>query len=200
MGKKTLTPFRTEGRFLGFVSSEEGKPKYLRLQMSGGEYQFKVPKPLRYALAAQLQLGDWIQVAGDHQIKRSSGEEKWVAYDVVTVPARSQPLSLSNLAPDPHPPKKAPKSSTILVCGKSDCLKRGAREVIVAIEASLRTQDLQDCPVEVRLVGCMKNCKSGPNLVLPDKSRHSRVTAGQIPDLLHCHGMGKEYEQGSSGI
>jgi (2Fe-2S) ferredoxin len=196
MGKKTLTPFRTEGRFLGFVRSEEGQPKYLRLQMPVGEYHFKLPKVLRYSLAAQLQPGDWIQVAGDHQVKRSSGEEKWVAYDVVPVPARHQPElgsgSSSDPRPDPVPAPQSPKPKAILVCGKSDCQKRGGREVIAAIEASLGAQDPQGCPMAVRLVGCMKNCKAGPNLVLPDKSRHSRVTARQIPELLSRHGGNRD--------
>ena len=195
MGKKTLTPFRTQGRFLGFSLNEAGQPKYLRLQMPAGEYQFKVPKELRYPLSTQLQAGDWIQVVGDHQLKRSTGEEKWVAYHVtplaspcaadeisdgvVGIPASSTPP----LVPQPV----APKGQTILVCGKSDCMKRGGREVMATLQELIQAHPQSD-QIQIRVVGCMKNCKAGPNLVfMPDKSRYSRISSHQLPALLQSH-------------
>ncbi|NJL98627.1 MAG: (2Fe-2S) ferredoxin domain-containing protein [Synechococcaceae cyanobacterium SM2_3_2] len=205
MGKKTLTPFRTQGKFLGFAPHESGQPKYLRLQMPAGEYQFKVPKELRYSLFAQLQAGDWIQVVGDHQIKRSTGEEKWVAYQVTPVanPDLSDDSSHGPCAGDkrsddvlgipssPHPKlmasPTAPRSQTILVCGKSDCMKRGGREVIATLQELIRSNPQAD-HVQIRVVGCMKDCKAGPNLVfMPDKSRYSRVSSHQLPALVQRH-------------
>ncbi len=195
MGKKTLTPFRTQGRYLGFAPNETGQPKYLRLQMPAGEYQFKVPKELRYPLFTQLQPGDWIQVVGDHQLKRSTGEERWVAYQVTPLasPIAGDGLSdnvvgipaNSNLQPVTQP--VAPRGQTILVCGKSDCMKRGGREVMARLQELIQTHPQSD-QIQIRVVGCMKDCKAGPNLVfMPDKSRYSRVSSHQLPALVQSH-------------
>jgi (2Fe-2S) ferredoxin len=36
----------------------------------------------------------------------------------------------------------------------------------------------------------MKNCKSGPNLVMPDKTRYSKIQAEQVPVLIDKHFSG----------
>jgi (2Fe-2S) ferredoxin len=33
----------------------------------------------------------------------------------------------------------------------------------------------------------MKNCKAGPNLVMPDKTRYNRIQAAQIPAVMDKH-------------
>lgn len=188
MGKKTVIPFRSEGRFLGFGANDEGKIKYLRLQMAAGEYQFKMPKSLRFAWQAQLTPGDWIQVAGDREIQRDTGEERWVAYHVQTgIPS---PVTLLPELPPQQPEptvKPKPQAQTILVCRKSDCQNRGGREVCAMLETLLQ-QHPQGDQIQVRAVGCMKNCKAGPNVVfMPDKARYSRVKVDQIPALMERH-------------
>ena len=61
-----------------------------------------------------------------------------------------------------------------MVCQKSDCMKRGGKAVCQALEAALSDRGLED-QVTIKGTGCMKNCKAGPNLVMPDKTRYSRI-------------------------
>ncbi|MBV9387160.1 MAG: (2Fe-2S) ferredoxin domain-containing protein [Chroococcidiopsidaceae cyanobacterium CP_BM_ER_R8_30] len=39
----------------------------------------------------------------------------------------------------------------------------------------------------VKGTGCLKKCSLGPNLVMPDKTRYSRVKVDQIPKLIGKH-------------
>ena len=84
------------------------------------------------------------------------------------------------------PAKIAPATTTILVCQKPDCIKRGGKAVCQALQAALSDRGLAD-RVTVELTGCMKKCSSGPNLVMPDKTRYSRVKVAQIPELIDKH-------------
>lgn len=83
--------------------------------------------------------------------------------------------------------KPAKKKATILVCQKSDCRKRGGKAICPIIEEHLRDRGLQD-EVAIKATGCMKRCKAGPNIVvMPDKTRYSRIEASEIPELLAKH-------------
>jgi (2Fe-2S) ferredoxin len=33
----------------------------------------------------------------------------------------------------------------------------------------------------------MKQCKAGPNVVMPDKTRYTRIGAEEIPDIIDKH-------------
>lgn len=74
----------------------------------------------------------------------------------------------------------------ILVCQKSDCCKLGAREVSRALEEGLRDRGLEG-QVAIKGTGCMKQCKAGPNIVMPDKTSYRRVDPREIPDLIDKH-------------
>ncbi len=76
--------------------------------------------------------------------------------------------------------------ATILVCQKSDCMKRGADGVCRAMESALSDRSLSN-EVTIKGTGCMKNCKAGPNLVMPDKTRYSRIQEKQVPALIDKH-------------
>ncbi|OBQ32475.1 MAG: (Fe-S)-binding protein, partial [Anabaena sp. CRKS33] len=49
--------------------------------------------------------------------------------------------------------------------------------------------------VAIKGTGCMKNCKAGPNLVMPDKTRYSKVKAEQVPALINKHFPGEIREK-----
>ncbi|MBV9389431.1 MAG: (2Fe-2S) ferredoxin domain-containing protein [Chroococcidiopsidaceae cyanobacterium CP_BM_ER_R8_30] len=183
MGKfncKQVSEFSVEGRFLGF-GFENGYKKYLRLATSEGEYSIKLCKDLRASRNLCLHPSDWIQVVGEKKLDLKSGKLKLKAEQVVivTVPCPA-PASLSVEA------ISTKTKVSILVCQKSDCMKRGGKAVCQALEVGLSARGMED-RVVVRGTGCMKKCSSGPNLVMPDKSRYSRVTPGQIPGLLDKH-------------
>lgn len=81
---------------------------------------------------------------------------------------------------------KCPQA-TVLICGKSSCKKRGGKAVCQALERHVRDRGLQDC-VKIKSTGCLKRCKAGPNLVvMPDKTRYSRIEPAEIPHLVAQH-------------
>ncbi|MDZ4871365.1 MAG: hypothetical protein CLLPBCKN_000753 [Chroococcidiopsis cubana SAG 39.79] len=86
------------------------------------------------------------------------------------------------------PVKRQTKAkASILVCQKSDCVKRGANGVCKALQASLNERGLEN-EVEIKPTGCLKQCKAGPNVVvMPDKTRYTRVQTEQVAELIDKH-------------
>ncbi|WP_421654854.1 (2Fe-2S) ferredoxin domain-containing protein [Leptothermofonsia sp. ETS-13] len=182
---KQVSLFNLEGRFLGFIIEDGYKIKRLRLETVEGEYCIKLSKESRASVGRVLMHGDWLQVWGEKTTK-DEGEVKFKAYRISVI----TPSQSSSIAPYPTPPQeKAHKAAkaAIMVCQKSDCMKRGGRAVCKALESALSDRGLTD-QVTIRGTGCMKHCKAGPNLVfMPDKTRYSQVSAAEIPTLVDRH-------------
>lgn len=206
MGKSTQTePFSLEGRFLGF-GAEGYKLKLMRLTTATGDYTIKLPKELRSLLYRTLTPGDWVQVTGYQ--KFDEGRVKLKAEQVL--PAVNRPaLSLLQSAQHPtqtHPTQQpmqtsaaqdaaqsvchagpaSAKPQTILVCQKSDCCKRGGHALVQALRTELVERGLAE-QVKICGTGCMKRCKAGPNLVMPNKTRYTRIQAHEVSTLLDQH-------------
>ncbi len=162
--------FTVEGQFIGFV--EDGpKLKYLKLMRSQQEYWFKLPKDLRSAEDWDLKPQDWLSISGEAKQDRKTGTLKLKAHSI-----HKATTAVSSVA---RPQAK------ILVCGKSDCWKRGGREVCQALQETLQKQGL-DQQVTIVKTGCMDRCKAGPNVVLmPNKTRHTRVKPSDVPALVN---------------
>jgi (2Fe-2S) ferredoxin len=194
--------FDLEGRFLGFVA-EGYKLKLLRLATASGEYTIKLPKELRSLLYRTLTPGEWVQVVGYQKFDK--GRVKFKAERVVPISVQSvqsdqqqsgiqstqsaihpipQRGQLSHIVPAQPPARTKP--ATILVCQKSDCCKRGGAALMKALKTELADRGLTD-QVSLCGTGCMKQCKAGPNLVMPDKSRYTRIQATEVPALLDEH-------------
>jgi len=77
------------------------------------------------------------------------------------------------------------QKACILVCQKSDCCKRGSRAVAAAIQQTLGERQLTP-QVTVKDTGCMKQCKSGANVVI-QKTRYSHITPADVPGLIDRH-------------
>lgn len=173
-----------EGRFLGFTAQDGYKLKYLQLATASGEQTIKIPKDLRSILYRTLIPGEWIQVHGYQKISDKKGKSTFKAEDIrlkapsPTVEAPSCALS------QPSVPKVKPQA--ILVCQKSDCCKRGGRALLQALQHELHDRGMDD-RLTVKATGCMKQCKAGPNLVMPDKTRYSRIHAEEVGSLLERH-------------
>ncbi len=73
-------------------------------------------------------------------------------------------------------------------------MKRGGDGVCRALESALSDRSLSD-EVTIKGTGCMKNCKAGPNLVMPDKTRYSRIQEKQVPALIDKHFADKIVEK-----
>jgi (2Fe-2S) ferredoxin len=55
------------------------------------------------------------------------------------------------------------------------------------LEASLEEKGLKEA-VNIKLTGCLKQCKKGPNVVvMPDKKHYSQVAPQDVPSLIERH-------------
>jgi (2Fe-2S) ferredoxin len=183
MGKHSqVSEFSIEGRFLGFVIEDGYKLKHLRLNTAEGEQSIKLCKELRARLKWDITPGEWFQVTGERTHELKTGKVKLKAYRITPIaPRQTETVKPAKTVSQPAKPK-----ATILVCQKSDCIKRGAGGVCRAMEASLRDRDLQD-QVTIKGTGCMKQCKAGPHVVMPDKTRYSRIHPDEIPTIIDKH-------------
>ena len=176
-----VTEFCFEGRFLDFVIKDGYKLKGLLLGTSEGECYIKLAKHLRSAFDLRLPKGTWLQVVGTKQYNAKKDQVTLVAERVMAASA-----DMGKVAAQIPVTTKLAKTQTILVCQKSDCMKRGGKALCQALESELRNSGLENS-VTIKGTGCMKNCKSGPNLVMPDKTRYSRIQAKQVPALIDKH-------------
>lgn len=173
--------FSLEGEFLKFEFEDGYKRKYLQLKNAEGEYCIKLAKYLRSDFELNLHPGDRVQIFGEKKLESKKGSFKLKAERVViTVQAAKKPVIST-----PSPEKNKPKAC-ILVCQKSDCMKRGGKEVCQALQATLSDRGLEN-EVAIKGTGCMKQCKAGPNIIMPDKTRYSRIQAEQIPQTIARH-------------
>ena len=184
-----VTEFCFEGRFLDFVIKDGYKLKGLVLWTSEGECYIKLAKHLRSAFDLRLPPGTWLQVVGTKQYNAKKDQVTLVAERVMAASADMGTVTAQNLAKT-----KPDKVQTILVCQKSDCMKRGGKALCQALESELTNHGLENS-VAIKGTGCMKNCKAGPNLVMPDKTRYSKVKAEQVAALIDKHFSGEIQEK-----
>jgi NADH:ubiquinone oxidoreductase subunit E len=184
-----VTEFCFEGRFLDFVIKDGYKLKGLLLSTSEGECYIKLAKHLRSAFDLRLPKGTWLQVVGTKQYNAKKDQVTLVAERVMAASADMGTVTAQSLAKT-----KPAKTQTILVCQKSDCMKRGGKALCQALESELINHGLENS-VAIKGTGCMKNCKAGPNLVMPDKTRYSKVKAEQVADLIDKHFPGEIREK-----
>jgi (2Fe-2S) ferredoxin len=194
-----VSDFCLEGRFMDFVIKDGYKLKGLQIWTADGECYIKLAKHLRFAFDLGLPRGTWLQIVGKK--KHELGTDK-VTFKAERVMAARQDVENETITqmgmPSPISHQQKPSSisqgntksskskSTILVCQKSDCAKRGGKGVCQALEAALSDRGLED-QVTIKGTGCMKNCKAGPNVIMPDKTRYSRINAAQVPAVMDKH-------------
>ncbi|MGI8503421.1 MAG: (2Fe-2S) ferredoxin domain-containing protein [Hassallia sp.] len=189
-----VSEFCLEGRFLDFAIKDGYKLKGLLLATAEGECYVKLAKDLRAGFDLRLPKGTWLQVVGEKTLDLKTGEVKLKASRVMaaggdrkTEGQGDRGTGGEGVAVSSFGDMKAKAAkATILVCQKSDCMKRGGTGVCRALEAALSDRSLSD-EVTIKGTGCMKNCKAGPNLVMPDKTRYSRIQASQVPALIDKH-------------
>jgi (2Fe-2S) ferredoxin len=198
--------FCLEGRFLDFVIKDGYKLKGLLLATSEGECYVKLAKHLRVAFDLRLPRGTWLQVVGTKKYDAKKEEitlkaERVMAgrYQIEIIAPNSTNMGrwgdgeMGGVSSSPETSKPKPeKKQTILMCQKSDCMKRGGKALCQVLESELSDRGLQDT-VNIKGTGCMKNCKGGPNLVMPDKTRYTKVQPSQVAILVDKH-FGKDTE------
>jgi (2Fe-2S) ferredoxin len=177
--------FDYTGTILALEYKSNGTIKALRLSHPLGGLSVKLDKSLRSQLPSNLVPGVIVHVSG-YQKPGKYGLMKRTA-DQITLQSSSPLAIVPTPAPPVSPPAAASKPSTILVCGKSSCRKRGSAKICQAIQ-SAAAHGRDPSAVRIKEVGCMKQCKAGPHLVfMPDKARYSRVQPSDVPQLLSQH-------------
>lgn len=197
MGKshrKETSEFCLEGRFLDFVIKDGYKLKGLLLSTSEGDRYIKLAKHLRDAFDLRLPPGTWLQIVGEKKYDKKTGEVKLKAERVMASSAEVEKREEALPIPTENKKEKSAKSAkgnTILVCQKSSCMKRGGTKLCQSLAASISERGLED-QVDIKGTGCMKKCKAGPNLIMPDKTRYSKIQAEQVSTLMDKHFGPKE--------
>lgn len=189
MGKQKCIrqPFQLTGNFLGFVTKDGFKVKGMRLETPEGERYIKMTKEARASCFPLPTLGMPLHVVGEQKVDDEDGIVTYKARQVAIATSLTKPVAPAQ-RPTPQVVQKQAAKPCILVCRKSDCCKRGGREVIEGLYKELGDRQIAE-QVIIRETGCMKQCKAGPNLVMPDKTRHSRVRPQDVPHLLDQHGL-----------
>jgi (2Fe-2S) ferredoxin len=185
MGKlntSQTSEFCLEGRFLEYAIVDGYKLKGLILGTAEGECYVKLSKHLRCEFLGKLQRGTWLEIVGTKKYCSKTGGFRLKAERVMTARENGEAHIKPEKAEKIPPAKKA----TILMCQKSDCMKRGGRQLCQALMEELSDRALDDS-VTIKGTGCMKNCKGAPNIIMPDKTRYSGVKASQVPALLDKH-------------
>ncbi|OUC13510.1 MAG: hypothetical protein B0A82_17080 [Alkalinema sp. CACIAM 70d] len=205
------TQYRLAGQFLGFWQKRDGQIKGLRLQTPLGQQEIKIGKKLRSQLSTILTPGSWVETICDRRIDFTTGSVIFKVHSIESIslycptPKKTatpkvepfsadtvkinadrdlQDLGTGTVTPFVQPATPC-KKAKILMCQKSDCMKRQGKAVCQALEAALHDRQLTEF-VQVKGTGCLKHCKAGPNLVV-DKVRYSKVTPEEVPDLLDKH-------------
>jgi len=200
---KQVSEFSLEGEILIFEDGD--KLKYLRISGDRGiEYLVKLCKELRASLSLVLTPGLRVKVAGEKQHNLKNGKIKLKAYSLKLsdsenpaqpqVDTKNTPVATLTSDREIHSRtasqtvvNPAKIKGKILVCQKSDCQKRGGAAVCKALENALNSRGLAG-QVTIQGTGCLKQCKSGPNIVLmPDKTRYSRIKPAEIPAIIDQH-------------
>ncbi len=189
-----ISEFGLSGRFLGFIVTDGYKLKHIRLATSEGEQTLKLAKSLRASIKEVLQPGDWLEVKGEKEEDPAKGKIKLKAYSLEKTNPLSPSSTLSESAnnlvsrdkiTDAKPQTKT-SQVTVLICQKSDCIKRGSAKVCQAFIAEIGDRGLEN-QVNVKSTGCLKRCKEGPNLVLmPNKSRYNHVHVAQVSKIVEA--------------
>lgn len=179
---KEVSAFSLEGKFLRFELEDGYKRKYLQIGTLEGEYRVKLPKYLRSPMELNLNPGDIVQIFGERKFDYKKNSLKLKAERAIVIDRQPQAMTPAT------PVKQRTKTkASILVCQKSDCVKRGANGVCKALQASLSDRGLEN-EVEIKATGCLKQCKAGPNVVvMPDKTRYTRVQTKQVAELIDKH-------------
>ena len=183
--KSFITEFNVTGRLVALIIKKDNQVKYLKLATQDRQYWIKVAKNIREDIAQIVSLEADLIVRGTKKQKRKTGKVEYKA-DYVELVAHNnsdQKIVVSEVLPLSSQNNKAKAQAKVLVCKKSNCWKKGGKEVCQVLE-----EIYGECQIQVKTTGCLKQCKKGPNVViLPDKARYSRVKPQQIPTLVEKH-------------
>ena len=172
-----VSEFTFVGRLEDFVVDSKGRTKYLSLSTPEADYSIEIAKEQTRVLHRYLQPGCQIKVTGMRKYKLHKEEVKYRAY-------RIELLTKSAITPDTT--VKPNRRAKILVCQGSNCCKKGSKTISKLLQTELAAKGMTG-EVEIKITGCMKQCKQAPCLVMPGRNSYRRVQAKQIPSLVRSN-------------
>lgn len=180
-------PFISQFTITGELTDLEAKSKdcikTLYLVSERGEYTIKVAKELRKKLNTKLKPGYSIEVTG---IRKNEIHKQKISYKAYNIKLLRKPVSETAKSPSSKKVTAIPKAK-VLFCQKSTCWKNGGRAAFQCMKEELENKGIAE-RVEMKTVGCLKQCKKAPNIVImPDKARYSRVKPKQVSNLVEKH-------------
>ena len=170
-----VSEFTLVGRLEDFVIGSKGRIKYLSLSTSEDEYSIEVAKQTK-TLQQYLQTGCQIKVSGMRKYKLHKEEVKYKAYRIELLEEAA--IANNNTA-------KPNRKTKILVCQGSSCCKKGSNTLGKLLQKELAAKGVNG--VEIKMTGCMKQCKQAPCIVMPGRNSYSRVQAKQVSGLVRAN-------------
>jgi hypothetical protein len=164
-----------KGQYAGAYRSDKGKIKGLMLQVGETEFTIKLPKYLRPMLVRELAPDDFVQVWAYPE------GDRWRAINVLPLPeceAETLRQQWGDLPPVAELPQPKQKRLCVEVCSKGKCFKQGGRQIYHELQAAIDS-DPELSHVSVKATGCMKACKHGPNLRLPNGQMLHQATPAE---------------------
>ena len=178
-----VSEFTVVGELVDFISKSDNCIKYLQLTTEQEEYSIKVAKEIRRSLAQRIQPGCWLKVTGMRKYELHKGQVKYKAYRVELLAENIEPNFASDLALS----NTAKPKAKVLFCHKSTCWNKGGKSACQLLKTELNNRGIAD-QVEIKTVGCLKQCKKAPNMVImPDKVHYHNVKPKQIPSFIENH-------------
>ncbi|MEY2856822.1 MAG: hypothetical protein RLZZ74_1134 [Cyanobacteriota bacterium] len=194
----------TSFNFIGKLSkiadqkNQKKKIKYLKLETEEGSYWIKIPRQLKKQIP-NLSPGCQLEIRGRAKQGSKTGKISKIKYKAQTIiiiateslevldtpiQAKTQIASLLPVLNSKIQPKSKAK---VLICGKSNCWKKGGQKVCGAIESVLSDRGLTQ-QIPIQKTGCLKQCKKAPTLIMmPDKARYNKVQPKQAREMVEQH-------------
>ena len=176
-----VSEFTIVGRLEDYVVGSKARIKYLQLSTDAEEYSIKVAKEQNNVnlLSQHLKPGCWLKVTGMRKYELHKDRVNYTAYKIELL---REPISEQLTTPKKISPT-GPQAK-ILFCQDSTCRKKGGTAACELLKTELRSQGMAD-QVEIKPTGCLKQCKTAPNLIImPGRVRYSGVQPQQLTQIM----------------
>ena len=183
----TKSLFSLSGKLTKIYSKKE-RVKYIKLATAQGKYLIKISKKLSRKIA-DLSCGCQIEVAGELKQSKKKSKRKYKAQAIAVIPQDLDKKAAieTKVVSLPSENAQAKSKARVLICQKSNCWKKGGKQVYEELDSILGDRNL-DNEVTIKKTGCLKKCKKAPNVVmLPDKAQYTKVKPKQVENLVEKH-------------
>jgi (2Fe-2S) ferredoxin len=197
---KIITSFNFIGKLskIADQKNQKKKIKYLQLETEESSYWIKIPRQLKKQIP-NLSPGCQLEIRGRAKQGSKTGKISKIKYkaqtiiiiateslEVLNTPIQTK-TQIASLLPVLNGKIQPKSKAKVLICGKSNCWKKGGQKVCGAIESVLSDRGLTQ-QIPIQKTGCLKQCKKAPTLIMmPDKARYNKVQPKQAREMVEQH-------------